>query len=93
LDQKLCHVELPCTLGDHLAITSQPFIRCSWSWTFWKGERKIFNFHVQQNFIWSFFDVGKLSWMWTKTCHFWKLEITGHFPFWETFDMTSKSSR
>jgi hypothetical protein len=29
LDQKLCHVELPCTLGDHLAITSQPFIRCS----------------------------------------------------------------
>jgi hypothetical protein len=28
-----------------------------------------------------------------KTCHFWKLEITGHSPFWETFAMTSKSSR
>ena len=28
-----------------------------------------------------------------KTCHFWKLEITGHFPFWETFDLASKSSR
>jgi hypothetical protein len=28
-----------------------------------------------------------------KTCHFWKLEITGHFPFMETFAMTSKSSR
>jgi len=27
-----------------------------------------------------------------KTCHFWKLEIIGHFPFWETFDLTSKSS-
>ena len=27
-----------------------------------------------------------------KTCHFWKLEITGHFPFWETFDLASKSS-
>ena len=28
-----------------------------------------------------------------KTCHFWKLEITGHFPFLETFDLTSNSSR
>ena len=28
-----------------------------------------------------------------KTFHFWKLEITGHFPFWETFDLASKSSR
>jgi hypothetical protein len=28
-----------------------------------------------------------------KTCHFWKLSITGHFPFLETFDLTSKSSR
>jgi hypothetical protein len=28
-----------------------------------------------------------------KTCHFWKLEITGHFPFLETFDLASKSSR
>jgi len=28
-----------------------------------------------------------------KTFHFWKLEIIGHFPFWETFDLTSNSSR
>jgi hypothetical protein len=28
-----------------------------------------------------------------ETCHFWKHEITGHFPFLETFDLTSKSSR
>jgi hypothetical protein len=28
-----------------------------------------------------------------KTFHFWKLEITGHFPFLETFDLASKSSR
>ena len=28
-----------------------------------------------------------------KTCHFWKLSITGHFPFLETFALTSKSSR
>jgi hypothetical protein len=28
-----------------------------------------------------------------KTCHFWKLEIIGHFPFLETFALTSKSSR
>jgi hypothetical protein len=28
-----------------------------------------------------------------KTCHFWKLSITSHFPFLETFDLTSKSSR
>jgi hypothetical protein len=27
-----------------------------------------------------------------KTCHFWKLEITGHFPFWETFALASNSS-
>ena len=27
-----------------------------------------------------------------KTFHFWKLEIIGHFPFLETFDLTSNSS-
>ena len=27
-----------------------------------------------------------------KTFHFWKLEIIGHFQFWETFDLTSNSS-
>jgi hypothetical protein len=28
-----------------------------------------------------------------KTFHFGKLSITGHFPFWETFDLTSNYSR
>ena len=28
-----------------------------------------------------------------KTFHFWKLSIIGHFPFLETFDLTSNSSR
>jgi hypothetical protein len=27
-----------------------------------------------------------------KTCHFWKLEIIGHFPFLETFALASNSS-
>ena len=66
LNQKLCHFELPCTPCDHLAITSQPIIRWSWNRTFWKGERKIYNFHVHEKSIWSFFDVEKSSWMWTK---------------------------
>jgi hypothetical protein len=29
LDQKLWLVEVPCTLGNDLIISSQPFIRCS----------------------------------------------------------------
>jgi hypothetical protein len=29
LKPKICYVELPCTLGDPLLITSQPFMRCS----------------------------------------------------------------
>jgi hypothetical protein len=29
LNQKLWHFEVSCTLGDHLLITPQPFIRCS----------------------------------------------------------------
>jgi hypothetical protein len=28
-----------------------------------------------------------------KTCHFWKVSITCHFPFLETFALTLKSSR
>jgi hypothetical protein len=80
LDRKLCHVELPCTLCDHLAITSQPFIRWSWYRTFWKEERKVFNFHIHQKSIWSFFDVEKSSWMWTK-----------NLPFLETFNYRSLS--
>ena len=80
LNQKLCHVELPCTLCDHLAITSQPIIKWSWNRTFWKGERKIYNFHVHEKSIWSFFDVEKSSWMWTR-----------NLPFSETFNYRSLS--
>ena len=82
LVQKLCSFEVLCTLGNDLIISPQPFIRCSWSWTFWKWERKIFNFNVGQNFIWSFFDVGKLSWSWSKNLPFletFKLQVTFHF--------------
>jgi len=92
MSQKLCSFEIPCTLGNDWIISPQPFIRCSWSWTFWKWEREIFNFHVGQNFIWSFFDVGSWVEVGSKTCHFWKVEIIGHFPFLETFDLTSNSS-
>ena len=52
---------------------------------FWKEERKIFNFHVDQKFIWSFFDVGKSSWMWSKnlpfleTWNYRSLSILGNF--------------
>jgi hypothetical protein len=61
MNQKIWPFEVPCTLGNDLVISPQPFIRCSRSWTFLKWERKIYNFHVQQNFIWSFFDDVKLS--------------------------------
>ena len=75
---------LPCTPGGNLTISPQPFIRFSRSWTFWKWERKIYNFHVQQNSIWSFFDGGKLGWSRSKNLpSFWKLETIGHFSFWK----------
>jgi hypothetical protein len=51
VNQKLWSVEIPCTLGNDWIISPQPHIRCSRSWTFWKWEREIFNFHVGQNFI------------------------------------------
>ena len=38
----------------HWAIIFQPYMGFSSSWTFWKGENKIYNFHVEQIFIWSF---------------------------------------
>ena len=89
LSQKLWHFEVPCILHDHLAISPQPFIINSWSWTFWKWERKIFNFHVGQNFIWSFLDDVILR---RKPFHFWQFQITGHLLFLETFHLTSNSS-
>ena len=61
-----------------------------WSWTFWKWEREIYNFHVQQNFIWSFIEDAILSW---KPFHFWQIQITGHFLFLESFDLTLNSSK
>ena len=51
-----------------------------WSWTFWKWERKIYNFHVQQNFIWSFLNDVILSWSWSKI-----------FPFLESLNYGSLS--
>ena len=76
MSQKLWPFEVPCTLSNDLIISPQPFIRCSWSWTFWKWEREIFNFHVGQNFIWSFIDDVKMSWSWSKIFPF--LEISNY---------------
>ena len=67
---KLCMFEVPCSLGHVWSISLQPYMRNPWSWTFWKWERKIFNFHVGQNFIWSFLDDVRLSWSWSKTFPF-----------------------
>ena len=50
------------------------------SWTFWKGETKIYNFHVEQIFIWSFFGHVILR---SKTFHFWKLPLQVTFYFWK----------
>ena len=72
-----------------LIITCQPHMRNSCSWTFWKGESKIFNFHVGQNFIWSLYDDVNLR---RRPFHFWQFEITGHLLFLETFHLTSNSS-
>ena len=76
-------------LDNDWIISPQPHIRNSWSWTFWKWERKIFNFHVGQNFIWSFLDDVILR---RKPFHFWQFQITGHLLFLETFHLTSNSS-
>jgi hypothetical protein len=35
-----------------LIISWQPYMGIESSWTFWKWENKIFNFHVGQKFIW-----------------------------------------
>ena len=76
-------------LDNDLIITCQPHMRNECSWTFWKGESKIFNFHVGQNFIWSLYDDVNLR---RRTFHFWQFEITGHLLFLETFHLTSNSS-
>jgi hypothetical protein len=38
-------------LENELIITCQPYMGIECSWTFWKWENKIFNFHVGQKFI------------------------------------------
>ena len=84
---------MPCWsskfLDNDLIITCQPHMRNSCSWTFWKGESKIYNFHVGQNFIWSIFGHVILR---RKTFHFWQFSITSHFLFLESFHLTLFSS-
>jgi hypothetical protein len=63
---KLCPFELLNTLCHDWTISPQPHMRNPWSWTFWKWERNIFNFHVGKKFIWSFLDDVILSWSWSK---------------------------
>ena len=85
LVKKLCPFELWNTLCHDWTISPQPRMRNPWSWAFWKWERKIFNFHVGQNFIWSFLDDVILSWSWSKTFPFLEssnygsLSILGNF--------------
>ena len=55
-------------------ITCQPHMGIESSWTFWKWENKIFNFHVGQKFIWSLYHDVSLR---IKTFHFWQVSITG----------------
>ena len=92
MSQKLCPFEVPCTLGNDLIISPQPFIRCSWSWTFWKWEREVFNFPVGKYsfeaslMLESWVEVGP------KPFHFWKFQIIGQLLFWEILDLTSNSS-
>ena len=76
-------------LANDLIITCQQQMRNGCSWTFWKGESKIFNFHVGQNSIWSLYDDVNLR---RRPFHFWLFEITGHLLFLETFLLTSISS-
>jgi hypothetical protein len=49
-------------------ITCQPYMGIECSWTFWKWENKIFNFHVGKKFIWSLYHDVSLR---IKTFHFW----------------------
>ena len=80
---------MPCWsstfLDNDLIITCQPQMRNSCSWTFWKGESKIYNFHVGQNLIWSIFGHVILR---RKPFHFWQFWITSHFLFLESFHLT-----
>ena len=72
-----------------LIISWQPHMGFGCSWTFWKWEDKIFNFHVGQKFIWSLYhDVSLRS----RSFHFWQLKLQVHFLFWEIFWLASNPS-
>ena len=76
-------------LENDLIITCQPHMRNECSWTFWKWENKIFNFHVGQKFIWSLYDDVSLR---SRSFHFWQLKLQVQFLFLEIFWLASNSS-
>ena len=65
---------------NELIISWQPYMGFESSWTFWKGKNKIYNFHVEHIFIWSFLRHVNLR---SKTFHFWKLPLQVTFYFWQ----------
>jgi len=67
---------------NELIISWQPHMGFESSWTFWKWENKIFNFHIGQKFIWSFYHDA--SWG-SRSFHFWQLKLQVHFLFLENF--------
>jgi hypothetical protein len=72
-----------------LIITCQPYMGIECSWTFWKWENKIFNFHVGKKFIWSLYHDVSLR---IKTFHFWQIPIQVNFLFLEISCLASNSS-
>ena len=72
-----------------LIISWQPHMGFECSWTFWKWENKIFNFHVGQKFIWSLYH--DVSWG-SRSFHFWQLKLQVHLLFLEIFWLTWFSS-
>ena len=67
---------------NELIISWQPHMGFESSWTFWKWENKIFNFHVGQKFIWSLYHDVSLG---SRSFHFWQLKLQVHFLFLENF--------
>jgi hypothetical protein len=72
-----------------LIISWQPYMGFESSWTFWKWENKIFNFHVGKKFIWSLYH--DVSWG-SRSFHFWQLKLQVHFLFLEISDFAPNSS-
>ena len=63
-------------------ITCQPHMGIESSWTFWKWENKIFNFHVGQKFIWSLYQDVSLG---SRSFHFLQIPITGQVSIFGNF--------